>query len=116
MESAPGAERLAMAHSEVKRACGLLIASTPEALQNCQTVLRQAVSDMVEFRAGANGSAPQELLKAFRSDVHRAGSLLRNLNDFYKGWERILGAMSGGYTANGDPAAVARQGRISCRG
>ena len=51
MTSAPGAERLAIARSEVKRACNLLIAPTPEALNTCHRSLERAVSALTEFRS-----------------------------------------------------------------
>ncbi|HEX3746454.1 MAG TPA: hypothetical protein VHW09_21100 [Bryobacteraceae bacterium] len=118
MDAAPGAERLAIARSEVNRACGLLIASTPEALQNCQKALRTALSELTAFRStageGPAAAGARKVTAALQSDVQLAGSLLRNLANFYKGWERIQGIV--GYTANGDPSAVARRGRICCRG
>jgi hypothetical protein len=51
-----------------------------------------------------------------RSDLRHAGRLLESAAGFYRGWERILGAMSGGYTADGEPAPVARTGRLYCQG
>ena len=119
MTSAPGAERLAIARSEVKRACNLLIAPTPEALTFCQDALRRAVSGLTEFPIEYYPEVPAELAtpaRALRAEVLRAGRLLQSLASFYQGWERILGAMSGGYTPNGDPVPVARLGRLSCRG
>jgi hypothetical protein len=118
--AAPGAERLAIARSEVRRACGLLIAPTPEALANCQDALERARIALVEFQPycldAPTGSGFRATVKDLRSEVLRAGRLLQNLAGFYRGWERILGAMSGGYTMSGSAAPVARQGRICCRG
>ena len=118
MDAAPGAERLAIARSEVRRACDLLVASTPEALQDSQNALADALAALQEFRRSQPplNSAAAPLAKALRTEVIRAGRLLQNLAGFYQGWERILGAMSGGYTASGAPAAVSRQGRLCCRG
>jgi hypothetical protein len=120
MSAAQDAERLALARLEVTRACNLLIAPTPDALNICQDALQRAVavltemgSPRAEFRADP-ATEPQVL--ALRADVLRAGWLLQNLDNFYRGWERILGTMSGGYTANGDPAPVSRLGRLCCRG
>jgi hypothetical protein len=118
MDAAPGAQQLVIARSEVHRACDLLIASTPEALQDSQTALERAVAALQEFRRGAAApaSGATSLARALRAEVFRAGRLLESLASFYQGWNRILGAMSGGYTASGAPAAVSRQGRICCRG
>jgi hypothetical protein len=120
MDAARGAERLATAQSEVHRACEQLIASTPEAINNCQEALERAVAILQEFRADI-GEYPQgPNARAFsltlKSDVFRARRLIENLARFYRGWERILGAMSGGYTSSGAPAAVDRQGRFCCQG
>jgi hypothetical protein len=118
--AAPVAERLVAAQWEVKRACNLLIAPTPEALDNCQDALTRAVSALTEFRSQClevladPGARP--MVDALRAEILRAGRLLQNLAGFYRGWERILGTMSAGYTAGGDPAPVARIGRFCCRG
>jgi hypothetical protein len=120
MTAAPGADRLAAARTEVKRACDLLIAPTPEALVNCQDALERAVLAFMEFRsqgrqvpAGAGGGT---VAGALRAEILGARRLLQSLAGFYRGWERILGTMSAGYTAGGDPAPVSRIGRLCCRG
>ena len=113
-------ERLAAAHSEVKRACNLLITPTPEALNNCQDALSRAVSALTAFRSpcveAPAGPGVMSMACALRVEVLRARRLLENLASFYRGWERIFGTMSAGYTAGGDPAPVARKGRLCCRG
>jgi hypothetical protein len=123
MTAAPGAERLAIARAEVNRACNLLIAPTPDALNGCQDALERAVSALRDFRSGrlevdadpGDGAGDRASVQSLRAEVMRASRLLQNLARFYRGWERILGTMSGGYTASGNPAPVARQGRIYCR-
>src|SRR5580693_8238230 len=113
------AERLEAAHSEMKRACDLLIAPTPEAIDSCQNSLQRALSELVEFRSKIKqisaGEATQRLARGLRAEVLRAARLLQNLARFYRGWERILGAMTAGYTASGEPAPVTRLGRLNCR-
>jgi len=120
MSAAPGAERLAAARSEMNRACNLLIAPTPEALNTCRDSLERAVSALTEFRSLCADfpadSGAKSLACALRAEVLRARGLLQSLASFYRGWERILGTMSAGYTAGGDPAPVARVGRLCCRG
>ena len=120
MTAAPGAERLVAARLEVKRASHLLIAPTPEALQSCQDALEHAVSALTDFRSRgvevpADGKV-RSLAGALRTEIRTARRLLQNLAGFYRGWERILGSMSAGYTAGGDPAPVTRVGRLCCRG
>jgi hypothetical protein len=120
MPAALVAERLATAQSEVQRACNLLITPTPEALNNCQDALARAVSALTEFRSQCvetpAGSGIVSMAGALRAEVLQARRLLQNLASFYRGWERIFGTMSAGYTAGGDPAPVARSGRLCCRG
>jgi hypothetical protein len=120
MPPPPRAERLVAAHSEVKRACDLLVAASPATWERCEKSLEQAVTELIVFRseyrevpadAGARSAACR-----LRGDVLRAARLLQSLSDFYHGWERILGTMSAGYTASGGPAQVLRHGRIHCRG
>jgi hypothetical protein len=114
MTAAPCAERLAAARGEVKRACDLLIAPTPDALNSCQEALERAVSALMELRAQCR-EVPAGA-GALRAEILGARRLLQNLAGFYRGWERILGTMSAGYTAGGDPAPVSRIGRLCCRG
>ena len=116
MPSAQVAERLGAARSDVKRACDLLIAPTPEALNRCQDALQRAVSELMAVRAEGGAMIAPDLRADLRADVRRVRQLLQNLASFYRGWERILGTMSGGYTCGGSPAPVNRQGRICCRG
>ena len=107
------------AHSEVKRACDLLVAASPEALETCQNALRSALSELTEFRLQCPqtvGPGTRSAAYRLRAEVLRAARLLQSLSGFYRGWERILGAMSAGYTASGEPAPVARPGRLCYRG
>jgi hypothetical protein len=68
---------------------------------------------------GAEVSTDSEVksqARALRVEILPVSRLLQNLANFYRGWERILGTMSAGYTAAGDPAPVTRTGRLCCRG
>src|ERR1017187_2381756 len=120
MPAGPVAERLVAARSEVRQACDLLIDPTPEALNSCQDALERAISQLADFRSQCRdrpaGSGARSVACTLRTEVRRAARLLQSLARFYSGWERILGAMSGGYPASGDPAPVARTGRLCCRG
>jgi len=120
MPAAPAAGMLVAARSEVRRACDLLIAANPEALNRCRETLERAVSELSNFQTQCRelpaGSGARSMACALRTEVLSARRLLLSLADFYAGWERILGTMSGGYTASGDPAPVARLGRLCCRG
>jgi len=112
--------RLLAARSEVKRAGDLLTVATPDALESCRNALERAVGELAEFRLQWReqpaGPGARSMARAVRAEVWRSARLLESLAGFYRGWERILGTMSGGYTARGDPAPVARIGRLCCRG
>jgi|SRR5271165_3527062 len=120
MPDVSAAGKLVAARAEVMQACALLTAPTPEALNHCQTALERALSALTEFRSECQELSPgpgaRSLACALRTEIGRAARLLQSLARFYHGWERILGTMSAGYTANGDPAPVARVGRLCCRG
>jgi hypothetical protein len=110
---------LAAARAELQRACGLLVASTPEAWNGCRVALEEAVAQLARFRSqprGPESDAAVRMAGALRKEVLLARALLQNLAAFYRGWERILGTMSGGYTSSGEPAPVSRTGRLCCRG
>jgi len=120
VRDAPGAERLVAAQAELKRACSLLIVARPESLTDLRDTLARAVSELTDFRSQLGvalaDSGNRSKASALRSDIETAKRLLQNLARFYVGWERILGTMSSGYTAAGDPAQVVRVGRLCCRG
>jgi len=120
MSSAAPAERLAAARAEVTRACELLVDASPDALERSRGALERAVSLLAVYVSQgpetAGKAGDRSAAHGLRAEVQRAARLLQCLADFHFGWERILGAMSAGYTATGDPAAVTRPGRLCCRG
>ena len=59
MSAATVAERLLAARSEVRRACDLLIAPTPEALNGCQDALERAISQLADLRPPEPAPGPR---------------------------------------------------------
>ncbi len=120
MPAADTAKDLSAARSEVKRACRLLESPSPESLAASSSALERAVSGLNDcrrgIRRGAIGPDVRTMASQLRAELRHAGRLLESAADFYRGWERILGAMSGGYTADGEPAPVARGGTFHCQG
>ena len=118
MVTASAAEPLMAARSDVKRACDLLVAPTPQALADCQQALEKATDTLRQWHARGEGAdrTGRHIACDLRAEVRRAGHLLEGLATFYTGWERILGALSGGYTASGNPAPLERDGRLCFRG
>jgi hypothetical protein len=120
MPAADTAGHLSAARSEVKRACHLLEAPSPASLEASSSALERAVSGLNDCRRGIRPGVPDADVRAkirqLRAELRHAGRLLESAADFYRGWERILGAMSGGYTAGGEPAPVSRTGKLYCQG
>jgi hypothetical protein len=120
MPAADTAEQLSAARLEVKRARDLLEAPSPGSLEASSSALERAVSGLNSCRRGMRpGLTDADLIakvRQLRTELRHAGRLLESAADFYRGWERILGVMSGGYTAGGEPARVARTGRVHCEG
>jgi hypothetical protein len=120
MPAVDTAEHLSAARSEVKRACHFLEAPSPASLEASSSALERAVSGLNDWRCGIRpGLADAHFaakVRQLRAELRHAGRLLESAADFYRGWERILGAMSGGYTAGGEPAPVARTGKLYCQG
>lgn len=113
-------DRLASARSAVEQSCRLLLNPTPEVLDRCFQVLSVAAGEL---------AASRDLMAPFRGDagvlaeiceirvkVRLAGRLLETAASYHAKWNRILGSMLQGYTARGEPPAVARPGRLRVEG
>ena len=120
MTAANVVEGLAAARSQVERASGLLVFASPEFLDGCPGLLERACSVIAEFRpwlAGVRGD-PDVLAEAnrLRFAVHHAARLLESAWEYHAKWNRILGAMTGGYTPRADAAPFVRPGRVCLTG
>src|SRR5215472_5650206 len=108
------AERLAALLPDLRAACELLIRPSPAGLDQCAALLEHAVSEMRECQsvlAKARGEPGAiEAAGRVQTALRRATHLLQTANAHFTNWNRILGAMSGGYTALGEPAPFIRPG------
>jgi uncharacterized membrane protein YccC len=113
-------EQLAAARLEIDRAGGLLTAPSPEALDRCSAVLEAAGRQLTEWqpKLAAESGNPEALAEAWRlrRSFRRTERLLQSAGDFHQNWSHLRGAMTGGYTRSGDPAAVLHGHRISVHG
>jgi hypothetical protein len=120
MTAANVVEGLSAARSQVERVCGLLVLASPEFLDGCPGLLERACSVIAEFRPWLGGvRGNQEVLaEAYRLQfaVRHAARLLESVQEYHARWNRILGAMTGGYTPSGDAAPFIRSGRVSVTG
>ena len=120
MRAGDDTKTIEAAHSDVQRACDLLRAPSPAALDRCSTAIEAAIARMVLWRAGGRGvtvqpSAFEEAVQ-MKAALRRAASLLKTASDYHAGWGRIAATMTAGYAAGGAPAPAPRGRRVSMRG
>jgi hypothetical protein len=113
---------LADVRAEVQRACDLLCAPSPAAVDRCTVAIGSAISLLGEWRKRFQGHDPitnrmtvEEALR-LRATVQRVSRLLEAAAAYHAGWRQALGSLCAGYTASGGAAAAARPGRLCLRG
>ena len=103
----------------VRRASRLLLDPQPQALEACQAHLEDVRVELRRAAAGAGTlSPPQQArlrteLTEMRQLLRRTHLLLEQAAGFYSGWLRFRNSLTGGYTAGGEPVAVAAASRLS---
>ena len=116
------AGQLADAREKVERACELLLAPSPVALDRCAPLFELAIGQMRECRdalAVLQTAEPAACLREsrrLRLAVGRARLLLENAAEYHQNWMRRLGSLSAGYDRRGEPAAVALGRRVVVKG
>src|SRR3954449_12321818 len=114
------AEQLRESSAQVERACALLIAPAPEALDGCSGVLEAAVQQLQSFRPALHDARgdPETLAEAWRlqRNLRRAGVLLTNASAYHTGWNELVGVQTAGYRPDGGAAESPRAGRLCLRG
>jgi hypothetical protein len=120
MQSAETAEPLSASLSAVREACNLLKGPDEASLAASSRALERAVLDLHDcrsgIRAGVRDAGVLAQLRKLRTELRQAGRLLESAADFYWGWEHMLGTVSAGYTAEGEPEPVVRPGKLHCQG
>lgn len=114
------AEQLRWSSEQVERACALLLAPTPDALDGCSGVFEAAAHQLRALRPALDGAGgdPEMLVEAWRlqRNVRRAGALLANAAAYHTRWTHLLGVKTAGYRPGGEAAETPRSGRLSLRG
>jgi hypothetical protein len=110
-------EQLSRARAEVAQAIEALLSPTPKALDRCALLLQAATKNLTGSPSvsGETQGALEEARQLQRA-VRRARMLLDAAFEFHRQWNRRLGALSGGYTSEGEPAAVKPGFRLVLRG
>jgi hypothetical protein len=111
------------AREELGRACHILAAPTPAALEGTEQALGKAAVLLACARdaAAREGPAPRDgevrrQAAAVREAVLMAGRMLEGARAYHSRWMEIAGSLTAGYTATGEAAAAPRPGRLCLRG
>jgi hypothetical protein len=104
----------------------LLRSPRPARLERCEAALGLAVRELTACKAalGDGGNRPDALAcpetlaeaRGLKTALERASRLLDSAADHHRRWSRVLGALVGGYTAQGEAAAVTPPSRTILRG
>jgi hypothetical protein len=100
----------------------MLLSPTPEVLDQCALLLEAAEKDLACCRSEPDGKALEGKGEALqeahqlRAAVGRASLLLEAALAFQQAWTKRLGAISGGYTASGEPVGAYRGSRLVTQG
>jgi hypothetical protein len=94
----------------LEQVCSVLLRPSPEVLDECAFRCQQAAAELASCLPHLHSARgrPKALAAAQRlqAAIRSARLLLENAAAFHDGWRAILGAMSGGYTCQGEPAPV----------
>ena len=114
------AQELRESSAQVERACALLLAPAPEALDGCSGILEAAAEQLQALRPALQDARgdPETLAEAWRlqRNVRRAGILLANASAYHARWNELLGVKTAGYRPDGGAAESPRTGRLCLRG
>jgi hypothetical protein len=109
-------EHLATVRRQLDQVCERLVSPTPDALDGCCGQLESAVRQLAEWQPhlGAQAGNPAALEEAWqvRRSFLCARSLLRGAATFHGNWMQIRGAMSAGYTSQGEARLIGHTSRI----
>jgi hypothetical protein len=114
------ADGLAAVRAEVESACQSLVLASPEAVGACEDALRRAAEALRRGRVTwvwqPVGEAARGEATRLQTVLRRAGRLLASASQYHAGWLRILSAMTGGYSPEGEAAPLRGIGRLSVEG
>jgi hypothetical protein len=106
----------------VRQARQLILDASPRSLDQCVPMLEQARAGLEALRdqAAQDETRPKTRLlvdlSKLQRDLAQIGSLLDNAAGFYLGWIQLRGCLTGGYSADGGPAPLEPNRRVSVEG
>lgn len=98
--------------SDLERACSLLEAAGPEAIDASAILLQDLAQRLGDERA----SLTREQAQRLRAGARKARMLLELAGRFHRRWHAILAGIEGGYTIRGAPAEIPARRRMSVSG
>ncbi len=108
---------LGQARGALRQVHELLLAPSPQALDECLPLLEEARARLDQVRqTGSEQAPPLPNFEQLQRDIIRFLMLLENAAGFHAGWTRLRGCLTGGYTARGDPARLEPDRRVSVEG
>ena len=113
-------QQLASARAGVSEVCQILLSPSPAALDRCAPLLKTAAAAvsacLPQLRRSKGTQDEMDEAQRLRLAVRHAKRLLEGAAEFHQNWNRRLGALSGGYTRRGEPAAVELGSRMQMEG
>ena len=114
------ADELRSSSAEVERACALLLAPAPDALDGCAGILEAAAHRLQMLRPALSAARgdPEALSEAWslQRNARRAGILLANASAYHARWNELLGVKTAGYGYGGQAGEIPRTSRLCVRG
>jgi hypothetical protein len=111
---------LGSARTQMETAWRLLILASPQDLEHCEAALAAAAKELSAARRlwgeTAPCSADAAQVRKLRTQVLLVRRLIEKGQEYYGTWQRVLAAMTGGYSPDGSPAPLCQRGRISLAG
>ncbi|HUA63517.1 MAG TPA: hypothetical protein VML19_32475 [Verrucomicrobiae bacterium] len=113
-------ERLAAARAAIEQTCQLLLTPFPLELDECSTLLSQAIAAVSKERAHLQTQPGNALtladLRELQWKIRKTRQLLETAARHYHGWELVLRSLAGGYTSQGEAAPMVPAGRVAVHG
>lgn len=111
---------LKIARSHIERLRRALLSPSPEKIAQCQPGLAEAAAclTLLQQNLGVEPADPElgRELKALKNDLNAVRRLIEHGAEFYRGWAKLLGSVTAGYTPTGDAAPISAAGTVSIRG
>jgi hypothetical protein len=111
---------LKLARIHVDRLRSALLRPSPEKIEQCLPELAEAVAclGMIQHSLSVEAADPElgRELKRLKTDLNAVRRLIEYGMEFYRGWAKLLGSATAGYTPTGDAAPISAAGTVSIRG